>query len=38
MTKKDRVGETRRMNCGMDAIIVVYRKANDMDIRFKFCF
>lgn len=34
MTKKDRVGETRRMNCGMDAIIVVYRKANDMDIRF----
>ena len=32
--KTNRLGETRKMNCGMDAIIIVYRKANDMDIRF----
>lgn len=34
MTKKDRVGETRRMNCGTSATIIAYRNAIDMDVRF----
>ena len=34
-TKIDRVGETRMMNCGMDAIIIRYGNNKDIDVRFK---
>ena len=39
-TKKDRLGETRLgetriMNCGMEAIIIRYGSATDIDVRFK---
>ena len=32
--KTNRLGETRKMNCGMDATIIAYRNAIDMDVRF----
>jgi hypothetical protein len=32
---KDRLGETRLMNCGMQATIIGYRKSNDIDIQFE---
>lgn len=31
----NRVGETRVMKCGMEAIIIRYRKAIDIDVRFE---
>ena len=34
-TKKDRLGETQMMKCGMKAIIIRYRKAIDIDVRFE---
>ena len=34
-SKIDRVGETRVMKCGMEAIIIRYRKAIDIDVRFE---
>ena len=33
--KIDRLGETRMMNCGMDATIIRYGKYADIDVRFK---
>lgn len=33
--KIERIGETRMMNCGMEATIISYRKSKDIDIRFK---
>ena len=32
---KDRLGETRMMNCGMEATIIRYENAKDMDVCFK---
>ena len=32
---KDRLGETRMMNCGMEATIIQYENAGDIDIRFE---
>ena len=32
---KDRLGETRMMNCGMEATIIQYGNAGDIDIRFE---
>ena len=34
-TKTNRLGETRMMNCGMDAIIIRYGNNKDIDVRFK---
>ena len=34
-SKIDRVGETQMMKCGMEAIIIRYRKAIDIDVRFE---
>lgn len=34
-TKTDRLGETRMMNCGMEATIIRYGNARDIDVRFK---
>ena len=34
-TKIDRVGETRMMNCGMEATIIRYNTNKDIDVRFK---
>ncbi len=34
-TKIDRVGETRMMNCGMEATIIRYGGCNDIDVRFE---
>ena len=34
-TKKDRLGETRVMNCGMKATIIRYGKYSDIDVRFE---
>lgn len=34
MTKKDRVKETRMINCGTRATIIAYRNSMDMDVRF----
>ena len=34
-TKIDRVGETRMMNCGMEATIIRYGGAADIDVRFE---
>ena len=34
-TKKDRLGETRMMKCGMKAIIIRYGGATDIDVRFE---
>ena len=34
-SKIDRLGETRVMKCGMEAIIIRYRKAIDIDVRFE---
>ena len=34
-TKTDRLGETRMMNCGMDATIIRYGKYADIDVRFE---
>ena len=34
-TKKDRLGETRMMNCGMEATIIRYGRCEDIDIRFE---
>ena len=34
-TKTDRLGETRMMNCGMEATIIRYENARDIDVRFK---
>ena len=33
--KIDRLGETRMMNCGMEATIIRYGSAKDIDVRFK---
>ena len=35
VAKIDRVGETRVMNCGMEATIIRYGKYSDIDIRFE---
>ena len=32
---EDRLGETRMMNCGMEATIIRYRNAGDIDVRFE---
>lgn len=32
--RTDRIGETRMMNCGMEATIVAYRKYSDIDVQF----
>jgi len=32
---KERIGETRMMNCGLNATIIAYRGANNIDIKFK---
>lgn len=32
---KDRLGETRMMNCGMEATIIRYGRSDDIDVRFK---
>ena len=34
-TKTDRLGETRMMNCGMEATIVRYGRCDDIDVRFE---
>jgi len=34
-TKTDRLGETRMMNCGMEAAIIRYNEAFDIDVRFE---
>ena len=34
-TKTDRLGETRMMNCGMEATIIRYGNNKDIDVRFK---
>ena len=34
-TKTDRLGETRMMNCGMEATIIRYGGATDIDVRFE---
>ena len=34
-TKKDRLGETRMMNCGMEATIIRYGRCDDIDVRFE---
>ena len=34
-TKTDRLGETRVMNCGMEATIIRYGKYTDIDVRFE---
>ena len=34
-TKKDRFGETRMMNCGMEATIIRYNGMRDIDVRFE---
>ena len=34
-TKTDRLGETRMMNCGMEAAIVRYNGVHDIDVRFE---
>ena len=34
-SKIDRVGETRIMNCGMEATIIRYGGATDIDVRFE---
>ena len=33
--KIDRLGETRMMNCGMEATIIQYKNAMDIDVRFE---
>ena len=33
--RNNRIGEKRTMNCGMEATIIAYRKANDLDIQFE---
>ena len=33
--KASRLGETRMMNCGMEATIIRYRNAGDIDVRFE---
>jgi len=33
--KKDRIGLTKTMNCGLQASIVSYRKSNDIDVLFE---
>ena len=34
-TKTDRLGETRMMNCGMEATVIRYGKYSDIDVRFE---
>lgn len=34
-TKTDRIGETRRMNCGMDATIIDYKRQNKVTVQFE---
>mgnify|MGYP001137230537 CR=1 FL=1 len=34
-TKTDRLGETRMMNCGIEATIIRYGNATDIDVRFE---
>jgi len=34
-TKIDRLGETRMMNCGMEATIIRYGKYSNIDVRFE---
>ena len=34
-TRSARIGEQRRMNCGLNAEIIEYRNANDIDIKFE---
>lgn len=33
--KIDRLGETRMMNCGMEATIIRYEKNTNIDVRFE---
>lgn len=35
MKKKNRIGESRMMNCGIEATIVAYRGAMDIDVQFE---
>ena len=35
VAKIDRLGETRMMNCGMEATIIRYGNAGDIDVRFE---
>jgi len=35
MLKINRIGETRKMNCGLDATIIGYRKYSDIDVKFE---
>ena len=35
VAKIDRLGETRTMNCGMEATIIRYGNATDIDVRFE---
>lgn len=35
VAKIDRLGETRMMNCGMEATIIRYGKYSDIDVRFE---
>ena len=35
VSAKDRLGETRMMNCGMEATIIRYGGCNDIDVRFE---
>ena len=35
VSAKDRLGETRMMNCGMEATIIRYGKYRDIDVRFE---
>ena len=34
-SKTERIGETRVMNCGMEATIIAYRKYIDIDVKFE---
>ena len=34
-TKTDRLGETRMMNCDMEATIIRYNGVRDIDVRFE---
>ena len=34
-TKTDRLGETRMMNCGIEATIIRYGRCDDIDVRFE---
>ena len=34
-SKIDRLGKTKMMSCGMEATIIRYNNAHDIDVRFK---